>query len=1361
MNKLFFKIGRLIEKSPFKVLLTSLLIFAVLITGAIKVNMATGNETLVKSDSDAYISNHNMEEVFGGDAIMVLLNGNSSDLFSNENIEKLWNVEQRLKYEEGIYSLMSPASIVHQVTDKQANQIKDNMPEISDGLGQMSEKLIEIGTELGSKTLPDPEEIENKLDDLMDNMDQNQIMEDLLKEQEAGMADMEEDVSTMSNGLVEMGDKLISVGNELSGKDLPDPEEIEKKLDDLMGNMDPDRIMEDLLKQQEAGMADMEKEISAMSGGLVAMGDKLIGIGKELSSQEVSDPAEIEEKLNNLMTIMDPETLMQEMLEDQEAAISDMEAKIGEMSDQLSGMGNGLLEISGIFASMDFSDVRTLEEKLRDLEAISEQLDGLIGGQLQLENGIADLGVGLSESASGLDLIVDQLEEMAQQVEDPELKLNLGETAEKVGQSSQTLGILSVQTADLEEIAETTAAGLETIQLNLQMEIEIIQGSLPENATSDDLALISIRLAEMGNGLIRFSESILTMPDELAGSLVEGPSEILSDMKVKMETEIADMKSSLASGMNLEGLKTMAEGLIAMGENLKVMGGGISNLPDKMSEALTGSLDPSDLFAGMMADIETEVAEMKSSLSGGIDPEELETMATGFVTMGENLKKMGEGISNLPEKMSESLSDSLDPSELFAGMMADIETEVAEMKSSLSGGVDPDELADMADGFVTMGESLEDLSEGLETFHEKSGMMVANIPHNQQELDNIWFDDDGDLRDVFSDTVVDEEHMMLLVKVDGNIDDGEKDAIFLDVTRAMEEEYSDSSTIDYVISGKPVLDSSLRQEMKSNMQVMVVLAALIMLAILYFIFHVRWKILSIGVILVSVIATLGLMGHLSVSMTMVSMAVFPILIGLGIDYSIQFHNRYEEERSVTNSLSQIGKAVAVAVLATMLGFISLYASPVPMIKDFGKMLTIGVVISFIGSIFLLMPILKIRDQVNPKFTAGTEKDSENDGAISQLLGGTAKFVTKFAPLVLIVAVSLAGFGMVADSKVGVETDIETFMPQDMEALGDIHYVRDVVGSTDQMVLFLKDDNILAEDNITWIQQKSDLIKTKFKDQVEDVKSIDNLVENFSDQVNLSYAEYLDVVNDIPDSQRSMFISEDGTKGAIILNIKHMPTEQLQRFLEDMNDSLKGAPMEVSITGKSVLDIEMVKGLTEGRVLMTILGIGLVFAALLLIYRNLFKALIPVLPIILIVGMSGGIMFLLGLKYTPITATLGALILGMGTEMTIMLLERYLEERNNSKSKAEAMAITVKRIGKATLASGLTTIGGFSVLMFSSFVILKDFGLMTVINVSLALVSTFVILPAVIWIFDRFIVKEESIDLTKEPYLDESYGSQET
>ncbi len=472
------------------------------------------------------------------------------------------------------------------------------------------------------------------------------------------------------------------------------------------------------------------------------------------------------------------------------------------------------------------------------------------------------------------------------------------------------------------------------------------------------------------------------------------------------------------------------------------------------------------------------------------------------------------------------------------------------------------------------------------------------------------------------------------------------------------------------------------------------------------------------------------------------MAVFPILIGLGIDYSIQFQNRYEEEKSVKTTLIQIGKAVGIAVLATVLGFISLYASPVPMIQDFGKMLTIGVIVSFIGSIFLLMPVLNARDTFDGKLAKNNSKDLNKDTLIDKFLGGTVKLVTKFTPIVLIISIVLAAFGMVADSKVGVETDIETFMPQDMDALHDIHYVRDAVGSTDQMVIYMEGEELLSQDNVTWMKDTIENIETRFSNKVIDIKSIDNLVKNFSQDKDLSYVEYIDLIDKIPENQRKMFINESEDKGVILMNIKHMSTEELQKFVKDIQKVLKDAPMDVSVTGKSVLDVEMVKGLTDGRIKMTIIGIGLVFVALLFIYRSFFKALIPIFPIILIVGMSGGVMNLLGLKYTPITATLGALVLGMGTEMTIMLLERYLEERNSGKEKNEAMSITVKRIGKATVASGLTTVGGFSVLMLSKFVILKDFGLMTVINISLALMSTFVILPALIWILDGFIVDKK-------------------
>jgi hydrophobe/amphiphile efflux-3 (HAE3) family protein len=484
-------------------------------------------------------------------------------------------------------------------------------------------------------------------------------------------------------------------------------------------------------------------------------------------------------------------------------------------------------------------------------------------------------------------------------------------------------------------------------------------------------------------------------------------------------------------------------------------------------------------------------------------------------------------------------------------------------------------------------------------------------------------------------------------------------------------------------------------------------------------------------------------------MTMVSMAVFPILIGLGIDYSIQFQNRYEEEHSVKTTLVQIGKAVGLAVLATVLGFVSLFASPVPMIQDFGKMITIGVIVSFIGSIFLLMPVLSARDTVASKARDFRIKDYEKAGPIDKFLRFTVNSVIKLAPLIIIIAIGLATFGLIADTKVGVETDIETFMPQDMDALHDIHYIRDIVGSTNQMVIFMEDEELLTEDNLSWMRDISKQARAEFSNKIVDIKYIDNLVENFSDIEEISFDEYLEIIdNDIPESQRRMFISDEKDKAVILMNVEHMATAELQEFVEDMKIMLEDAPIKTSITGKSVLDVEMVKGLTDGRLRMTIIGLGLVFLSLLILYRSFFKALVAVLPVVLIVGMSGGIMNLLGLKYTPLTATLGALVLGMGTEMTIMLLERYLEERNEGKDKRKALFTTIKFIGKATLASGLTTVGGFSVLMTSKFVILKDFGLMTVINISLALMATFIILPALIWILDRFIVSDK---VKKEAY----------
>jgi predicted RND superfamily exporter protein len=149
-------------------------------------------------------------------------------------------------------------------------------------------------------------------------------------------------------------------------------------------------------------------------------------------------------------------------------------------------------------------------------------------------------------------------------------------------------------------------------------------------------------------------------------------------------------------------------------------------------------------------------------------------------------------------------------------------------------------------------------------------------------------------------------------------------------------------------------------------------------------------------------------------------------------------------------------------------------------------------------------------------------------------------------------------------------------------------------------------------------------------------------------------------------------------------------------------------------------------LTEGRVEMSLLGLVLIFALLLIIYRDLIKALLPVLPMLVVIGWMGGVMYLGGLKYTPLTATLGALVLGVGSEYAILMMERFYEELERVGDPFEALKITANRIGSALMASGLTVVFGFAALITSPFNITNNFGVVTVMAVVFALFTTFTV-----------------------------------
>jgi predicted RND superfamily exporter protein len=128
--------------------------------------------------------------------------------------------------------------------------------------------------------------------------------------------------------------------------------------------------------------------------------------------------------------------------------------------------------------------------------------------------------------------------------------------------------------------------------------------------------------------------------------------------------------------------------------------------------------------------------------------------------------------------------------------------------------------------------------------------------------------------------------------------------------------------------------------------------------------------------------------------------------------------------------------------------------------------------------------------------------------------------------------------------------------------------------------------------------------------------------------------------------------------------------------------------------------------------------------------------VPVVPIALATGWSALVLQVLGVPLNPMSATLGALVIAIPTEFAVLLEARFREERSAGWDARSALRRTYRSTGVAVLASGATAIAGFAVLTASDVVMLRDFGLVTVVDLTVSLLGVLAALPAVLVLADR-------------------------
>ncbi|MGN6258618.1 MAG: efflux RND transporter permease subunit [Solirubrobacterales bacterium] len=569
----------------------------------------------------------------------------------------------------------------------------------------------------------------------------------------------------------------------------------------------------------------------------------------------------------------------------------------------------------------------------------------------------------------------------------------------------------------------------------------------------------------------------------------------------------------------------------------------------------------------------------------------------------------------------------------------------------------------------------------------------------------------------------------------------------------------------YVVSGAPVVIDGVARALKEALLVLFAIAIVVMAIVLFLVFRSKWRLLPLAVALMAVAITFGLLALVGGSFTMASIAALPILIGLAVDYGIQFQARYDEVAGEAGDFVNHGFAKSTAVaggpiigtacLATGVGFLALQLSPIPMVRGFGWLLILGIAIAFVLALTTGLGTLGLRRAGSvaagdppPPTTPRGWSPLRRHPPVERFLS----LARAYPEMVLSVAVALAVVGWAAGTQVETVSDIRSLAPQNIKAVEGLNELQETTGVSGALEVRVEAPDFTDPATIEWMAgfKKRVLESGGFKG--EDPSCLqaeicpgpalsDFLIRGEEKPTRERIEGTLAALSPYDLRQVAPLDPKTGEVGHTALmtfGIRAQSLEDQQKLIERVRDAVGTPPsgVEVQLTGLPVIAAQSASDLSSSRYWLTLAGLALVAAALLIVWRSWRKALVPLVPTVLATGWASLLLWITGIPLNPMSAALGALTIAIATEFGVLLVGRFHEERAGGAGVEEALRRAYARTGAAVLASGVTAIAGFAVLIASEVQMLRDFGAVTVVDLTAALVGVLLVLPATLLLLEE-------------------------
>lgn len=580
------------------------------------------------------------------------------------------------------------------------------------------------------------------------------------------------------------------------------------------------------------------------------------------------------------------------------------------------------------------------------------------------------------------------------------------------------------------------------------------------------------------------------------------------------------------------------------------------------------------------------------------------------------------------------------------------------------------------------------------------------------------------------------------------------------------EDFETATNLDVRISGMPYI-RTLNAQLIIDEIVWFVLAALLVTSLIFFFFFrsFRATFISLIVVCIGVMWTLGIIGALNYEITVLTALIPPLIIVIGIPNCIFLINKYQHEvklhgnkvKSLQRVITKIGNATLMTNVTTASGFATFIFTESTLLKEFGIVASLSILSIFVLCL-LIIPII---------YTfLPFPKDRHLEHLNKRWIGGFVNWMERMVKheriAIYSVALVLLIVSIIGIYQIKISGSLIEDMPQDSEFVNDIRFFEDEF------------NGIMPLEFMIDTKRKQGVMKLSTLRRMDELQELINDIPELSKPISVvdlvkysKQAYYNGNPNfyQLPTSQENSFIlsyaknstsdvdllknfvDSTGQYARITTFMKDIGTDKMERIEEDIQTKInKLFPKEqytVTMTGKALVFQKGTAYLVKNLAISLSLAILLIALFMAYMFRSGRMIIVSLIPNLIPLLVTAGLMGYLGVPIKPSTILVFSIAFGISVDDTIHFLAKYRQElqANNWKIKTSVYG-ALRETGVSMFYTSIVLFFGFSVFTISDFGGTVALGALVSATLLFAMLSNLLLLPSLLLSLERSIANKE-------------------